>query len=224
MTPPCPPPPTNTTTTHTPIKIIPNVDRRSSIRRHRAAMADIRRTTRSLTLVLVVFTLSAGTTTAQSTAPAAGNATANSTAAATSRPALVKVVGGLLCYTLTRTMMAGQLKSAKMFGGENPDGWFGPWFSDTILGLLTPFAIYGAFTGEGVVAWGLLLSFNALGAYDYMNGLLAQYMHPMVKMLGNPAPPAAVIYGSIGLGCLCQIVNVILLLQNDAIQFFIETD
>ena len=195
-------------------------------------MADIRRTTRSLALVLVVATLFAGTTTAQSTAPAAGNATAHSTAATTaaahtvtaSRPALVKVVGGLLCYTLTRTMMAGQLKSAKMFGGENPDGWFGPWLSDTILGLLTPFAIYGAFTGEGVVAWGLLLSFNALGAYDYMNGLLAQYMHPQVTMLGNPAPPAAVIYGSIGLGCLCQIVNVILLLQNDAIQFFIETD
>ena len=141
-----------------------------------------------------------------------------------SRPNEVMAVGGLLCYTLTRFMMAGQLKSAKMFGGENPDGWFGPWFSDTILGLLTPFAIYGAFTGEGVGAWGLLLSFNVLGAYDYMNGLAAQYMHPQVTMLGKPAPPAAVIYGSIGLGCLCQIVNVILLLQNDTIQFFIETD
>ena len=125
-----------------------------------------------------------------------------------SRPAEVKVVGGLLCYTLTRMMMAGQLKSAKMFGGENPDGWFGPWFTDTILGILTPFAIYGAFAGEGVVAWGLLLSFNVLGAYDYMNGLAAQWMHPQVKFLGDPAPPAAVIYGSIGLGCLCQIVNV----------------
>ena len=49
-------------------------------------------------------------------------------------------------------------------------------------------------------------------------------MHAQVKFLGDPAPPAAVIYGSIGLGCLCQIVNVILLLQNDTIQFFIDTD
>ena len=140
-----------------------------------------------------------------------------------SRPLQVKIVGALLCYTLTRTMMALQLKSAKMFGGLNADAWLAPWLSDTILGILTPFAIYGAFTGKGVVAWGLLLSFNVAGSYDYMNGLLAQYLHPMVTMMGNPAPPAGVIYGSIGLGCLCQIINVILLLQDDTIHFFIKT-
>ena len=140
-----------------------------------------------------------------------------------SRPTELNVVGVLLCYTLTRTMMALQLGSAKMFGGENADGWLGPWLSDTILGALTPFAIYCAFTGKGVVAWGLLLSFNVVGSYDYMNGLFAQYLHPMVTMMGGPAPPAAVIYGSIGLGCLCQITNVILLLQSNAIQFFIKT-
>ena len=140
-----------------------------------------------------------------------------------SRPMEVKLVGGFLCYTLTRTMMARQLPSAKMFGGENADGWLGPWFSDTCLGILTPFAIYGAFTGKGVVAWGLLLSFNVLGAYDYLNGLLAQYLHPQVTFMGDPAPPAAVIYGSIGLGCLLQIINVILLLQDASIQFFVKT-
>ena len=135
----------------------------------------------------------------------------------------VKTVGFLLCYTLTRTMMAGQLGSAKMFGGENADGWLGPWISDTILGILTPLAIYGAFSGKGVVTWGLLLSFNVLGSYDYMNGLFEQYLHPQVTMMGNPAPPAAVIYGSIGLGCVCQIINVILLLQEKSIQFFVKT-
>ena len=141
-----------------------------------------------------------------------------------SRPTEVLIVGGLLCYTLTRTMMARQIKSAKMFGGENADGWLGPWLSDTILGILTPFAIYGAFAGKGVIAWGLLLSFNVLGAYDYMNGLFAQYLHPMVHMMGRPAPPAAVIYGSIGLGCVFQIINVILLLQAASIDFFIKTE
>ena len=140
-----------------------------------------------------------------------------------SRPTEMKIVAGLLSYTLTRTMMAMQLNSAKMFGGENADGWLGPWLSDTILGILTPFAIYGALKGKGVVAWGLLLSFNVVGSYDYMNGLFAQYLHPMVTMMGDPAPPAAVIYGSIGLGCLCQIVNVVLLLQNNTIQFFTKT-
>ena len=45
----------------------------------------------------------------------------------------------------------------------------------------------------------------------------------MVTMFGKAAPPAAVIYGSIGLGCLCQIINVILLLQDESIQFFIKT-
>ena len=139
------------------------------------------------------------------------------------RPKEVKIVGVLLCYTLTRTMMALQLKSAKMFGGLNADAWLAPWLSDTILGILTPFAIYGAFKGKGVVAWGLLLSFNVVGSYDYMYGLLAQYLHPMVTMMGKPAPPATVIYGSIGLGCLCQIINVILLLQDDTIHFFIKT-
>ena len=63
-----------------------------------------------------------------------------------------------------------------MLGGEKADGWLAPWVSDACLGILAPFAIYGVFTGKGDVAWGLLLSFNALGLCDYMNGLLAQYL------------------------------------------------
>ena len=45
----------------------------------------------------------------------------------------------------------------------------------------------------------------------------------MVTMMGDTAPPSAVIYGSIGLGCLLQIINVILLLQDAPIQIFVKT-
>ena len=118
--------------------------------------------------------------------------------------------------------MAGQLKSLKMFGGVNPDAWLGPWFSDTILGILTPLAIYAAFALEGPVTWGLLLAFNFVGAFDYAHGLLAQYMHPQVTMVGGkPAKPPA-IYGSIGLGLLFQLINIGVLLTPDVVKYFTD--
>ena len=137
-----------------------------------------------------------------------------------SRPAEVYVIGGLLCYTFSRISMASMLKTLKMFGGVNPDAWLGPWFSDTILGILTPFAIYAAFDLEGPVTWGLLLAFNCIGAFDYAHGLLAQYMHPQIIMVGGaPAKPPA-IYGSIGLGLLFQLINIVVLLTPNTVKYF----
>ena len=140
-----------------------------------------------------------------------------------SRPGAVYAVGGLLCYTFTRISMISMLKTLKMNGGVNPNGWLGPWFSDSCLGILTPFAIYAAFAGTGPYTWGLLLAFNCIGAFDYSHGLLAQYMHPQVVMVGNAPAVSAAVYGSIGLGLLCQLINIVLLLLPDVVLYFTVT-
>ena len=89
------------------------------------------------------------------------------------------------------------------------------------VGLLTVVRFRGAaFDLEGPVTWGLLLAFNCIGAFDYAHGLLAQYMHPQIIMVGGaPAKPPA-IYGSIGLGLLFQLINIVLLLTPDVVKFF----
>ena len=52
------------------------------------------------------------------------------------------------------------------------------------------------------------------------HGLLAQYMHPQVTMVsGAPAVPSAV-YGSIGLGLLCQLINIVVILTPDVVKYF----
>jgi hypothetical protein len=128
-----------------------------------------------------------------------------------------------LVFTFSRTLMIAQVPTVALFGGPNPNGWFGPWVGDSILGLLTPWVIYGVLFKTGAKPWGLLLAFNVVGAWDYANGLLAQYLEPTVTLFGDPAPQI-MIYGSIGVGMIFQLIVVLTLLRGDVIQHFLDDE
>ena len=63
-----------------------------------------------------------------------------------------------------------------------------------------------------------------VGAWDYANnGLLAQYLEPTVALFGDPAPQIMV-YGSIGVGMIFQLIVVLTLLRGDVIQHFLDDE
>jgi len=49
------------------------------------------------------------------------------------------------------------------------------------LGLLAPFIAYLAFMKNGLKLWGALIAYNCIGAFDYANGLLTEYLSPQVS-------------------------------------------
>ena len=56
---------------------------------------------------------------------------------------IVVHLGALRKVHLDGHIMAGtMIPSLEMYGGRNPNAWFGPWISDAILGLLAPVMIY----------------------------------------------------------------------------------
>jgi len=74
-----------------------------------------------------------------------------------------------------------------MFGGIAPDGWFGPWLSDTIIGFALPIMLYLFWTRRSVAIWGALVAYNAVGAFDYSQGLITQVICPMLVEMASAA-------------------------------------
>ena len=68
-------------------------------------------------------------------------------------------------------------------------------------------------------AWGILLAFNCVGSWDYANGHIAQYLHPAVAMLGDPAEPVMA-FGPIGLGMVSQTATALLLLRTGVMLWY----
>ena len=116
-----------------------------------------------------------------------------------------------------------QGNTVQMYGGPNPNGWSGPWVTDTILGLLVPVMIVLSLTSSltvtGVPMVCVLFAYNILGAYDYAHGLLTQYLEPQQIFLWKPAVPTQ-IYGSILFGCICNIVCAMMLLHDPVVSYF----
>ena len=77
------------------------------------------------------------------------------------KPTELWVFVGFLIPTLSRLMMVIQLipkgNTVQMCGGPNPNGWLGPWVTDTILGLLVPVMIVLSLTVTGVPMFGVAL-------------------------------------------------------------------
>lgn len=49
------------------------------------------------------------------------------------------------------------LPEVQMFGGIAPDGWFGPWLSDTIIGFSLPVMLYLFRAKRSIRVWGGLV-------------------------------------------------------------------
>ena len=111
------------------------------------------------------------------------------------------------------------LPEVQMFGGIAPDGWFGPWLSDTIIGFLLPAMLYLFWTRRSIRVWGVLVLYNAIGAFDYSQGLLTQAISPMPSEMAAPAT----VYLGIGLFMLFQLIALGMLFRRDVIADFAGT-
>ncbi len=122
----------------------------------------------------------------------------------------------LMGATIFRAQTILFLPQVQVFGGIAPDGWFGPWLSDTIIGLAVPVMLYVFWTRRSVAVWGALVAYNAVGAFDYSQGLITQIISPMPVEMAS----AATVYLGIGLFMLAQIGALGLLLRRDVIAEF----
>ncbi|MEM9531991.1 MAG: hypothetical protein AAGA23_13855 [Pseudomonadota bacterium] len=110
------------------------------------------------------------------------------------------------------------LSSVETFGGPAPDAWFGPWLSDSVLGFLVPAMVYLFWTGRGVQVWGVLVVYNALGVFDYGQGLLTQVFHPMPATMASPLT----VYVGIGLFMIVQFIALGLLFRREVADYFCD--
>ena len=132
------------------------------------------------------------------------------------KPAIRWAITLLMGATIFRAQTVLFLPEVQMFGGIAPDGWFGPWLSDAIIGFLLPVMLYLFWTRRGMAIWGVLVAYNAVGAFDYSQGLITQVISPMpVEMAA-----AATVYIGIGLFMGFQLVALGLLFRRDVIAAF----
>ena len=137
------------------------------------------------------------------------------------RPRSINIIAILMSLTIIRGFMVTMLPSLEMFGGVNPDAWLAPWVSDTILGILVPFMVYLLLSKRGILIWGILLTYNAIGAFDYLHGLSTQWTDPLIPdgIMGTPG----MTFGSIGFSLLLQLTAIYLLLQKDVVSYLTRT-
>lgn len=122
----------------------------------------------------------------------------------------------LMGATVFRAQTIFFVPTVEVFGGPSPNAWFGPWVSDAILGVLVPLMIYVLWTQRTVRAWGVLVVYNSLGAFDYGHGLLTQYFHPMPADMAS----ATTVYLGIGIFLALQLVAIWLLFQRRIVDAF----
>ena len=134
-----------------------------------------------------------------------------------SLPGTVIAMLVFMSLTFSRVTMITKIKTCKMFGGVNPDEWYSLWVTDSTMGCLLPVVVGIASFGKGRVLWGILVGYNCIGAFDYANGLMCQFMSPQAD---GQFPPTA-IYGSIGVGCFCNLVALCLLFTKAAMNYYI---
>lgn len=58
------------------------------------------------------------------------------------KPTIKWAITLLMGATVFRAQTILFLPQLQMFGGIAPDGWFGPWLSDTIIGFAVPVMLY----------------------------------------------------------------------------------
>jgi hypothetical protein len=131
-------------------------------------------------------------------------------------PAIKWAITLLMGATIFRAQTILFLPQVQMFGGIAPDGWFGPWLSDTIIGFALPVMLYLFWTRRSTAVWGVLVAYNAVGAFDYSQGLITQAISPMPVEMAS----AATVYLGIGLFMVFQLIVLGLLFRRDVIAEF----
>jgi hypothetical protein len=124
----------------------------------------------------------------------------------------------LMSLTTMRVLAINNLPDLQMLGGIQSNSWLGPWVGDTVFGILTPIMAYFAFKKNGIKVWGMLLVFNALGAFDYLFGFTAQFNSPFIAEGAVGAPE--MIYGTLVAFFTFQVTTIILLFRSDVIKYF----
>ncbi|MEM8935526.1 MAG: hypothetical protein AAGC77_03875 [Pseudomonadota bacterium] len=122
----------------------------------------------------------------------------------------------LMAVTLFRVQTIFFLPTLELFDGISPNGWLGPWLSDFILGLLVLPMVFLFLTRRGPRIWGILVAYNSVGAFDYSQGLVAQYVSPMPEEMAS----AATVYGGIGFFMVCQVIAIALMFRQDVTTHF----
>ena len=122
----------------------------------------------------------------------------------------------LMGATMFRAQTILFLPELQMFGGMAPNGWFGPWLCDTIIGFAVPAMLYLLWTRRSVAIWGALVAYNVVGAFDYSQGLITQVISPMPVEMAS----AGNVYVGIGLFMGFQLVALGLLFRRDVIAEF----
>lgn len=133
-----------------------------------------------------------------------------------SRPVIINLIAVLMLLTITRLQAISFISSLEMFGGISPDAWLSPWVSDGILGALLPIIIYFILRGSGIKLWGILVLYNAVGAFDYANALATQWTAPLPSEIAN----SSLVYGALSVTISLQIVALLLLFRSDVIHHF----
>jgi hypothetical protein len=136
----------------------------------------------------------------------------------TNRPKQIKWIAILIALTFSRFSVVTYFPGLEMLGGPDPNEWLGPWATDTTLGLLAPLIAYLAYKKTGLKLWGGLIAYNCIGAFDYANGLLTEYLSPQVSN------PPEMIFGAIGLFFCIQLVVIYLLFNKNVINHFSQVN
>lgn len=122
----------------------------------------------------------------------------------------------LMGATVFRAQTVLFLPAVEMFGGIAPNGWLGPWLSDAILGFLVPVMVFVFLTQQGIRVWGALVLYNAVGAFDYSQGLITQYVSPMPAEMAS----ATTVYAGIGVFMTLQLIALGLLFRKEVVVHF----
>lgn len=131
-------------------------------------------------------------------------------------PFMLKVIAIVMTLTLFRAQTIFFIPKIEMFGGIAPNGWLGPWASDFVIGLLVPVMVYLALKAKGARIWGLLVIYNAVGAFDYSQGLITQWVSPMPVEMASQIS----VYLGIGVFMIFQLIALTLLFRTDVIHHF----
>lgn len=129
-----------------------------------------------------------------------------------------RAIAVLISATVFRAQTALFLPTVEMFGGIAPDAWLAPWFSDAVLGFMVPLMVYLFWSKRSVVVWGVLVIYNAVGAFDYATGLATQWTDPIPAEIAS----ATTVYLGIGIFMVCQLIALAMLFRSDVIEDFAD--
>ncbi len=136
----------------------------------------------------------------------------------TKRPKAIYAIFGLTLLTAVRAQTLFFFSSLRMNGGSNPDEWFIPWITDSILGLMIPFILYLILKGKGIKIWAFLILYSAIGAFDYLTGLATQWFHPM----SSETAGSELVYSSLLFSFIVQTIVLLLLFKQRVINYYLR--